>query len=242
MIDLDECVRVINENRDLIVGIKVRVGRIASGANGTMPLEMALEVAEETGLPVMTHVDYMPPSRKEVLMRLRPGDILTHCFKPFPNTPLRSDGEIWDDVLLARSRGVIFDLGHGAMSLDFRVARGMLAKGFVPDVLSTDLHVLNVDGPVFDLLTTLSKFHAMGLGLSEIVRSVTSTPAAAIRRPALGSLAPGGIGDATLFAVDDGSFELRDCLGAVIRSPTRLVAKGSVLGGRWCPPESGLVS
>jgi dihydroorotase len=233
LIDLDECIRVVNENRDLIVGIKVRVGRIAGGSNGITPLDMALEVAEETGLPVMAHVDYMPPSRKEVLTRLRRGDILTHCFKPFPNAPLRSDGEIWEEVLMARERGVIFDLGHGAGSLDFRIAKGMLAKGFVPDVLSTDLHVLNVEGPVFDLMTTLSKFHVMGLSLPDIVRSVTSAPAAAIRRTQIGTLSPGALGDATLFAVEEGAFEFRDCVGKTMQSSTRLVPRGSVFAGEW---------
>jgi dihydroorotase len=151
LLDPAECVRVINENPDLIVGVKVRVGRVASGANGVAPLDMAVEVAEETGLPVMAHLDHPPPSRKEVLSRLRPGDVLTHCFKPFPNAPLRSDGEVWEEVNLARERGVVFDLGHGAASFGFGVAKGMLAKGFVPDVISSDVHALNIDGPVFDL-------------------------------------------------------------------------------------------
>src|SRR6187397_1066789 len=179
LLDPTECVRVINENRDLLVGVKVRVGRVASGANGVAPLDMAVEVAEETGLPVMAHLDHPPPSRKEVLSRLRPGDVLTHCFKPFPNAPLRSDGEVWEEVNLARERGVVFDLGHGAASFGFGVAKGMLAKGFVPDVISSDVHALNIDGPVFDLMATLSKFYCLGLDLSTLVQTATSAPAAA---------------------------------------------------------------
>ena len=84
LLDGAECVRVINENRDLIVGVKVRVGKIAGGSNGVAPLDMAIEAAAETGLPVMAHLDDPPPSRLDVLSRLRPGDVLTHCFKPFP--------------------------------------------------------------------------------------------------------------------------------------------------------------
>src|SRR5439155_18136617 len=80
LIDPRECVRVIDANRDLIVGIKVRVGRGAGGNSGTAPLDMAIEVAEEVGLPVMAHLDHPPPSRLEVLSRLRRGDVLTHCF------------------------------------------------------------------------------------------------------------------------------------------------------------------
>src|SRR5713101_8864540 len=84
LIDPRECVRVIVANRDLIVGVKVRVGRGAGGNSGIAPLDMAIEVAEEVGLPVMAHLDHPPPSRLEVLSRLRRGDVITHCFRPFP--------------------------------------------------------------------------------------------------------------------------------------------------------------
>lgn len=236
LLDLNECVRVINAHRDLIVGVKVRVGRIASGANGVAPLDMALDVAAETGLPVMAHLDNPPPSRRDVLSRLRPGDVLTHCFKPFPNTPLRADGDIWEEVLGARERGVIFDLGHGAASFGFRVAKGMLAKGFVPDVISSDVHVLNVDGPVFDLLATLSKFHCLGLDLPTVLRAATSAPAAALRRPELGTLKPGSAGDATVLSIETGRFEYRDCVGETLHGERRLTCRGIVRGGAWSPP------
>ena len=124
LLDLRECVRVINANRDLIAGVKVRVGRNAGGASGVAPLDMALEVAGETGLPVMAHLDNPPPSRLEVLSRLRRGDILTHCFRPFPNAPVAGDGRIREEVLEARRRGVIFDIGHGSGSFGFGADRG----------------------------------------------------------------------------------------------------------------------
>jgi dihydroorotase len=92
LFDPRECVRVIEANRDLIAGVKVRVGRSAGGASGVAPLDIALEVAEETGLPVMAHLDHPPPSRLEVLSRLRRGDILTHCFRPFSNAPMAASG------------------------------------------------------------------------------------------------------------------------------------------------------
>src|ERR1700741_1113495 len=82
-----DAVEVADANRDLIVGIKVRVGARASGRSGTVPLDIALQVADETGLPLMAHIDEPPPSYEEVIERLRPGDILTHAFRPFPNAP-----------------------------------------------------------------------------------------------------------------------------------------------------------
>ena len=83
-----DALAIADANRDVIVGIKVRVGRHASGSSGVAPLDIALQVAEELGLPLMAHIDEPPPSYEEVLIRLRPGDVLTHCFRPFPNSPV----------------------------------------------------------------------------------------------------------------------------------------------------------
>src|ERR1700730_5896456 len=124
-IDVGEEVVVDKKTPATIVGIKVRVGRIAGGASGMAPLEMAIEAAEELGLPVMTHIDLPPPNLREIFKRLRAGDILTHCFRPFPNAPLIG-GRIREEALLARERGVIFDIGHGMGALSLSTARGML--------------------------------------------------------------------------------------------------------------------
>src|SRR5207302_7837170 len=178
LLDPRECVRVIRANHDVIAGVKVRVGRNAGGASGVAPLDIALEVAEETGLPVMAHLDNPPPSRLEVLSRLRRGDILTHCFRPFPNAPVHGDGRIREEVLEARRRGVVFNIGHGGGSFGFRTAEAMLDAGFLPDVISSDVHALSIDGPAFDQLVTMSKFLALGMPLGQIVAAATAAPAA----------------------------------------------------------------
>ena len=159
------CLEVAKADADLVVGIKVRVGGNASGASGIAPMEMALEVAEHAGLPLMTHLDAPPPYRSDVMPRLRKGDILTHCFRPFPNTPVAPDGAVREDVLAARERGVIFDIGHGKGSFGYETAMAMLKQGFLPDVISSDIHVVSIDGPAYDLLTTMSKFLALGVPL-----------------------------------------------------------------------------
>src|SRR5438105_5957273 len=115
-----DAVTVAELNRDLIVGIKVRVGLHASGTSGIVPLDIALEVAEEVGMPLMAHIDHPPPSYEEVLARLRPGDVLTHAFRPFPNTPATAQGTVKRVVLEARERGVLFDIGHGKGSFAFK--------------------------------------------------------------------------------------------------------------------------
>src|SRR5712692_12106962 len=231
LIDPRECVRVINANRDLIVGVKVRVGRGAGGSSGIAPLDMAIEVAEEVGLPVMAHLDHPPPSRLEVLSRLRRGDVITHCFRPFPNAPVTADGQIRDEVIEARRRGIVFDIGHGGGSFGFRTAEHMLEAGFLPDVISSDVHALSINGPAFDQLVTMSKFLALGVELGAIIRASTAAPAAALGRGDLGHLAVGAVGDATVLELVEGEFEFKDVLGETRRGTHRLVVSRLVVAG-----------
>ncbi len=238
LLDLKECVRVARANADLIVGIKVRVGRSASGSSGIAPMDMALEVAEATGLPLMAHLDHPPPSRLDVMGRLRKGDILTHCFRPFPNAPSYPGGGVRPEVIAARERGVIFDIGHGGGSCGFETSRAMLAAGFRPDVISSDVHILSINGPAFDLLHTLGKFHALGMTLPEVVACATVNAASAIRRPDIGTLKPGSVGEASIFEVATEATDYRDVLGEVIYSDTAFKACGLVLNGRWWAPGS----
>jgi dihydroorotase len=238
LIDPRECVRVINANRDLIVGVKVRVGRGAGGNSGVAPLDIALEIAEEVGLPVMAHLDNPPPSRLEVLSRLRRGDVITHCFRPFPNAPVHADGRIREEVHEARRRGVVFDIGHGGGSFGFRTAEHMLSAGFLPDVISSDVHALSINGPAFDQLVTMAKFLALGVELGAVIRAGTAAPAAALGRADLGHLAVGAIGDATLLELVEGEYDFRDVLGESRRGRQRFAVRGLVVGGRpWRPPQ-----
>jgi dihydroorotase len=236
LLDPRDCVRVIAANRDLIVGVKVRVGRTAGGNSGIAPLDMALEVAEEVGLPVMAHLDHPPPSRLEVLSRLRKGDILTHCFRPFPNAPVGPDGKVREEVAAARERGIVFDIGHGGGSFGFRTAEAMLAAGFLPDVISSDVHQLSVDGPAFDQITTMSKLLSLGMDLHEVVRASTAAPAAAIGRADLGHLGIGAVGDASVIELAEGAFDYRDVLGETRQGRQRLGASGLVVSGQWWHP------
>lgn len=228
-----DAVRVARSDPDNIIGIKVRIGRHASGPSGIDPLVVALQVADETGLPLMCHIDEPPPSYEAVVDMLRPGDVLTHCFRPFPNSPLTGSGQVKPAILAARERGVIFDIGHGKGSFGWETARGMMAQGFPPDVISSDIHAVCINGPAYDQVTTLSKFLPLGLSLPEIIRASTETPARALRRPDLGSLRPGSAGDVSVLSLRKGSFDLEDVQGQVVTVPERLFAEGCVIGGKW---------
>jgi dihydroorotase len=232
-----EAVAVAQANRDVIVGIKVRVGRNASGRSGTAPLDIALQAADQAGLPLMCHIDFPPPNYEEVLERLRPGDILTHAFRPFPNTPIDAQGRIKDVVMRARQRGVKFDIGHGKGSFAFKTARGMLANGFYPDTISSDIHALCINGPAFDQVTTLSKFFCLGMPLNELIAATTVNAATVLKRPELGSLTPSSIGDATILTIEDGQFDYVDVVNEHMVGNKRIVSAAVVIGGRWWHPR-----
>jgi len=237
LMDPRGAVRVAAENPEHVIGIKVRVGRHASGDQGVAPLEYALQVADEVGIPLMAHIDEPPPSYEEVIARLRPGDVLTHAFRPFPNAPCTAQGTVKPAVLKARERGVLFDIGHGMGSFAFKTARAMLANGFEPDSISSDVHALCINGPAFDLVTTMSKFLCLGMPLDRVIKAATEMPARAVKRHELGTLKPGSVGDATILSLDDRTLDYVDVLGEHLEGRQRLHARGTVIAGRWWHPR-----
>jgi dihydroorotase len=232
-----EAVAVADANRDVIVGIKVRVGRNSSGVHGSAPLGIALQAADEAGLPLMAHIDEPPPSYAEVLAMLRPGDVLTHAFRPFPNAPCTAQGSVKRAVIEARERGVLFDIGHGKGSFSFKVARAMLANGFLPDTISSDVHAFCIDGPAYDLVTTMSKFLCLGVPLPKVIEAATANAAMALKRPDYGSLRVGSLGDATLLSVEEGRFDYVDVVGEHLDGRSCIVPRGVVLRGHWWHPR-----
>jgi len=228
-----DAVEVADANRDVVVGIKVRIGRHASGDSGIAPLDIALQVSDELGMPMMVHIDEPPPSYEAVVDRLRPGDVLTHCFRPFPNAPITGKGAIKPEVLAARERGVIFDIGHGMGSFSWKTARAMLDQGFAPDTISSDVHALCINGPAFDQVTTLSKFLHLGMPLGEVIAASTINAAKALGRPELGTLKPGSPGDASILSIRQGSFPLEDSRSGIVAAAERIFADGVVVAGKW---------
>jgi dihydroorotase len=139
-------------------------------------------------------------------------------------------------VLQARERGVLFDIGHGRGSFAFKTARAMLANGFYPDTISSDVHILCINGPAYDQVTTMSKFLCMGMSFPDVVAASTVNAAMALRRPELGSLKPGCVGDATLLSIKEGKFDYEDVVGEHLIGDRKIVSEGVVVGGRWWHP------
>ena len=126
LLSVDHCVAAVEENSDLVVGVKVRLGANTSGDLGLLALDRAIEAAERVGLPVMAHIGKPPPTYAEILARLRPGDILTHCFRPAPNAPVDAAGDVLPALIEARARGVLFDIGHGMGAFGFESAESAM--------------------------------------------------------------------------------------------------------------------
>jgi dihydroorotase len=137
-------------------------------------------------------------------------------------------------------RGVVFDIGHGAGSFSWDVAERALRQGVQPQTISSDLHVYNVNGPVYDLATTVSKFLHLGLTLDDALRKVTAVPAAVIGMAReIGTLRPGAWGDAVVFDLQEGQFELVDSHGEVRVGTRRLVPALVVRAGKVYTRKAG---
>lgn len=235
--NVGEAVRIGRAYPRHIVGIKVRAGIDGScDFPGVEPIFTARRAAEELGKPLMAHIGLPPPTTDTMLPILRSGDILTHAFRGDPNSVLDGKGRPLPELVEARERGVIIDLGHGSGSFSFETARKMLDQGFLPDVISTDVHVLSINGPAYDLPTTMSKMLNLGMRLDDVIRACTHNPAKVIGyEDELGTLREGTAGDITVLELAEGAFEFRDAfrnkmLGRKKLRPTLTILKGKVLG------------
>lgn len=232
MLPVDKCVEKVEANRDRIIGVKVRIGGIVTGELGLGALEMALEAANALNLPLMTHIGTAPPSYADVVDMLRPGDILTHCYRPDPNSAIGPDGKVIDAVLKARQRGVLFDIAHGMGAFGYDSAEAALKDGFKPDVISSDVHVIAVEGPGYDLLHTMSKLLNCGLSLPEVIGMSASRPALAIGKPELGHLGVGAVADITVLKQYDSNYVFQDVVGKRRQGSSLLQPMSVYLGGK----------
>lgn len=229
--------QMIEKHRDRILGVKVRLTRdsIVGESAGLQPLYRAREAADAAGLPIMVHPQgAWSSSLDEVLAVMVDRDILTHSYHGMTHGILDEDHKIRSSVRKARERGVIFDVGHGAGSFNWHVCETALAQDFPPDTISSDLHTFNVNGPVYDLATTVSKFLYLGFSLEEALAKVTAEPARIMgMADRIGTLAVGAWGDAVVLGLEKGAFELRDChqqvrIGRQLLVPRIVIKDGHV--------------
>jgi dihydroorotase len=233
---VDRAIEVARDYADVITGIKVRLSVAQTGHDAERAreaLRRARQAADAMGKPVMVHIGLSAISLDEILARLVRGDIVTHVYHAHTEGVLDEAGRVRDSVRAASDRGVNFDVGHGRGAFNWRVARTALEQGLLPGTISSDIHVWNVAGPVYDLATTASKLLHLGLSLPDVVRRVTATPAECIgMAETVGTLAPGAAADVSVFRLAEGEWTFRDSSLAEETGSMRLEPVAVIRAGR----------
>jgi dihydroorotase len=215
--------------KDTVVGIKTAHYQ---GPEWT-PVERAVEAGKLANLPVMVDFgDFRPerPYQELVLKKLRPGDISTHMY--LDAVPmLDASGNVMPYLFEARKRGIIFDVGHGGGSFLFRQAVPAVRQGFLPDSISTDLHIDSMNSGMKDMLNVMSKFLNMGLSLPDVIARSTFNPANEINRTDLGRLSVGAPADVAVLRLQEGDFGFVDVFGARLRGHQKLACELTVRNG-----------
>lgn len=216
---VDDALEVAAQNPDVVRGFKIRLSEDVVGDHGESLLKKSLNLAEQGGLRLMVHIGETKHPLPAVLEHLRPGDIVAHCYTGKQHGILSGD-RVQPAVLAARERGVLFDSAHGKSNLSFEVARRAIDDGFLPDVVSSDCSARNWRGPVFDLLTSISKLVALGVPLAECIRRATAVPAEVLglADEGYGRLEVGGPANVTVVTQTD-EVTLPDAAGNSILAP-----------------------
>jgi dihydroorotase len=225
---------VARQHKTHLVGIKLAH---FDGHNWT-PTDNAVEAGRLAGIPVM--IDFggaePPLSLRDLLLEhLRPGDIFTHMYGQVRGRETIVDLEtqtvkpfVWE----ARKRGIIFEVGYGGISFSYSQAIPAMKAGFVPDVISTDLHTGSMNGAMKDQLSVMSKFLQMGMPLSDIIRASTWNPAKTIQREELGHLSTGTEADIAILGLREGDFGFFDYTGYKVRGRQKFECEMTIRAGR----------
>lgn len=232
----NEAADVVRTHSDAIVGIKIRQG-VMTGVYGMRTLQPAIDAAQSSGVPMMVHIG-KNAATPEILSKLRPGDIVTHCFQGRGDGILNG-GNLIPEAIEARRAGIIFDIGHGAGSFEWNTAKKAFEHHFYPDTISTDLHRYSVERWAIDMTTTMSKFLHLGMPLEDVIAKTTCVPAKVIGKDEqLGTLKTGTPADIFVFEVEDGDFALEDTHLHVEHASKRVRPFLTVKGGELIEPGS----
>jgi dihydroorotase len=238
-VDPDLAAKAAEDNRPVVVGIKVRLGAEIQGADDIEFLKRGVQAAQATGLPLMAHIDGPYSPLTELLPMLRKGDVYTHFLHAHQHGSLDANGKLLPVVLEARQRGVLFDVAQGRSHLSWDVAEKCLAQGFSPDTLSTDLTRVTASDRVFDLPTMVSKFMALGVNMDKAIQMVTTNAARVFDfGTQIGTLKPGGEADISIFEVREGNFEFEDSDGKKRSGRQKLVSTAVIRHGELLVNET----
>lgn len=226
--------RCIEENRDVIKGIKVRATRNMLGDPPSIqPVITAKRLAAQLELPLMVHIGEPPIFLDELVDLLEAGDVITHCFHGNGGYGLAENPERGIGLYRASvEKGIHLDIGHGAASFDYTACQLALRNGILPHTISSDVHVRNVDGPVWCLATVMSKLLAVGLDFETTIRCVTLHPAQVLKEPGWGTVEEGTVRTFTIFQCERGDFRFCDTPPVDFLAVRRQVAEQKTFAGR----------
>jgi dihydroorotase len=226
------------KHKGLVVGIKTAHYEGPEWA----PVERAVEAGTAANIPVMVDFGANKPERplaELVTKKLRPGDIYTHCFSGLRGE-LTADGHVNPGMVEGRKRGVLFDVGHGGGSFSWGVAVPAIKEGFLPDTISTDLHIGSMNAGMKDQLNVMSKLLALGLSLDDVIARATWNSARAIKHEELGNLSVGAPADVTVLSVATGRFGFIDSFGGRLKADKKLVCSMTLRDGKVVYDLDGL--
>ena len=214
-IDLDLCIAAGHQFVTQIVAVSVNVSRNSCPqVDPKKVLKLAVRAAEELNLPILygmrSNTDW---PIGEQLSLLRPGDIVTYCFRPAPHSIVDATGVLLE-ICNARRRGIVFDVGHGCQSFNFDVAEIAMQSGFMPDTISTDLQRGHIGmQPPHTLVLVASKMMAIGMPLQQVFRAITTRPLEVLGLDNEKGLGTGRPASFQIVMLSDDNQVLTDCLG-----------------------------
>lgn len=229
LLDVASAVEVIDKNRDLIVGVKVRA---YTGLTSLTALTRGREAADRTRTPMMIHIASGPPHFEEILPHLRAGDIVTHIYHGGEDSLVDAQGRVREVFREAKARGVTFDVGLDRIHTSFATVRAALAEGFFPHYLSTDLTLSNRHITV-DMPTTISKFVALGMPLEHAIAASGHSAAVKLGMDKVfGIIRTGNRADLGIFELQEGAFEYHDTYGNTLQATKRLAPLQTIYAGK----------
>jgi dihydroorotase len=224
---------MIDNYPDDIVGVKAHHYR---GAD-FIPEERAVQAGNIAKVPVMVDFGEHDPMRsikKLFLETLRPGDIFTHTYSYTRNreTVVDENGQVKPFIFEAQERGIVFDVGHGGGSFIWHQVVPSIEQGFLPDVISTDLHYWSMNDGMKDMTNLLSKFLCLGMSMVDVIERATWKPAQIIKRTELGHLSQGAEADIAVLSISEGNFGYIDSRGRSMKGNKKITAELTLLEGR----------
>ncbi len=248
----EEAMKCIEENRDLVLGMKVRLTPNGTTLKNAVPaLEMARGICDQTSSQLMVHVMESPIPLAAVFEHMNPGDIATHCFHGDVHNVLNERGRVSSETWDAYESGVIFDTACFAKHFAIPICRQAIAEGLLPHTLSTDKVADCPPAPAlirycapyppknYNLLEVMSIFLGMGMSVEQVIERVTIRPASVIGREDLGSLRIGSVGDVAVLELEEGKFAYPDMLGDEVQAERRFAPSHTIKDGRrWAPKKT----